>query len=51
MYYADYCGIADLGRMLQAISRNNWKVVSVTQYYRKGEIRFAIVSTDKPGKE
>lgn len=51
MYYADYCRIADLGCMLAAISRNHWKVVSVTQYYRNGEVRFAVVSTDSPEKE
>lgn len=51
MYYVDYCRIEDLGCMLAAISRNHWKVVSVTRYNRKGEVRFAVVSTDNPEKE
>ena len=51
MYYVDYCKIADLSRMLVAISRNHWKVVSVTPYYRKCEVRFAVISTDNPEKE
>lgn len=51
MYYVDYCGLENLGRMLAAISRNHWKVVSVAPYYRNGEVKFAVVSTDRPEKE
>lgn len=51
MYYVDYCRIGDLAAMLAAISRNHWKVVSVTAYYRKGETRFAVISKDKQKNE
>ena len=51
MYYVDYCGISVLGRQLQTISRMGHKLVNITQYYRKGEITFVLVITDKPDKE
>ena len=51
MYYVDYCSISELGRVLAAVSRNHDKIVSITQYYRKGEVTFALIITDEPEKE
>lgn len=51
MYYVDYCSISELGLELAAVSRNHDKVVAITQYYRKGQVIFAIIVTDDPEKE
>lgn len=51
MYYVDYCGISELGRYVQAISRMGHKLTNITQYHRNGEIIFVLIFTDKPDKE
>lgn len=51
MYYVDYCGISELGRHLQMVSRMGHKLSNITQYYRKGQITFVLVITDQPDKE
>lgn len=51
MYYVDYCSISELGRELAAVSRNHDKIVSITQYYRKGEVIFALIIKDELEKE
>lgn len=51
MYYVDYSSISELGRRLQTVSKMGYKLVNITQYYRRGEITFVLVITDKPDKE
>ena len=51
MYYADFCGISELGRRLALVSKQGLKLVGATHYYLKGDVRFVLIITDKPDKE
>lgn len=50
MYYADFCGISELGRRLALVSKQGLKLVGAT-HYSEGKVTIVLLITDKPDKE
>lgn len=51
MYYADFCGISELGRRLALVSKQGLKLVGATHYYSEGKVTIVLLITDKSDKE
>ena len=51
MYYADFCGISELGSRLALVSKHGLKLVGVTHYYSEGKVTIVLIVTNKPDAE